>query len=403
MDDEIYFIFQTPVRILKFFGLWINKKSSIFYKVYGILVHLLFFEIYGFFMTMYLTKSHGLAIYAEVMSLLPAYFSCAIKTINFMTRVDEIEELFMMIKNCAKDFEIDRKFRKDLIEVNWMYKAFWGGATFSVLLTIVSTLLSQTISVRMWFPFEVDTPFRFWIVVIIQNLNSLSYTAVNMAVVIFPVFFMCYIAGLFELLCKQLESLKEQSSLKLSVMQKPKIPNQTVVIVKPKEPTNREKLLKCIEIHLKIIELVRKVQKLFSTVIFIEGLISTFVLCTTSFLLTIISPQMQTVIFLKVFFLLMTWLLQILLPCYYSERITCLSGELSTSLFHSDWMMENREYQKLVVFFMQNAKRPIKMSALGIFEIDLETFMKIANTAYSFYAVFKRSDVKKKHGKRHHE
>lgn len=213
-----------------------------------------------------------------------------------------------------------------------------------------------------------------------------------------PVFFMCYIAALLELLCNHLEDLKQHKFKEnvICLLQKSKV-SQHPGKNYQKSPTNKEKLINCIETHLKIIEMTRKVEKLFSTVIFVEGLISTFVLCTTSFLLTIISPTRQTLIFLKVFCFLLMWLIQILLPCYYSQRVTTQSENLSAALFHSDWLAEDIGYRKIMIIFMENTKRPLRILACGFFKVNLETFVRIANTAYSFFAVFKRAEIKMHH------
>lgn len=192
---------------------------------------------------------------------------------------------------------------------------------------------------------------------------------------------MCYIMSLLELLCSQLENLKSQKIEKRNSTSQ----NED----QPKIITSKEKLVTYIKFHQKTIEITRKVEKLFSITIFIEGLFSTLILCTTAFILTIISPTTQTVFYIQNVFMLITWSLQILLPCYYSHRVQIMSDNLSASLFHSDWFNEDAEYRKIVEFFILNAKRPLKISALGIFKVDLETFVRIINSTYSLYAVIK--------------
>lgn len=205
------------------------------------------------------------------------------------------------------------------------------------------------------------------------------------------VFFMCYIIGLLELLCDKMENLNEQSKiLNLKALQSNA--NNLDAENGTFEHYASEKLIDCIKSHQKIIKIMRKIESLFSVFIFIEGLFGVLVICTTAFVLTIISPTTQTIPFIQNIFMLMTWFLQILLPCYYCERIKNISMKLSTSLFHSDWMHQDEEFRKNMKVFMENAKKPLKISALGIFEVDLEIFMRIANSAYSLYAVFKRSN-----------
>lgn len=86
-------------------------------------------------------------------------------------------------------------------------------------------------------------------------------------------------------------------------------------------------------------------------------------------------------------------IVQILLPCYFGNEMIIASEKLSTSLFHSDWMNESREFRMAMKIFMENAKIPIKLSAVGIFQLSLDNFLKIINSAYSLYAVLKNVDI----------
>lgn len=175
MNDEIFDIFYIPVKILTTFGSWISKDSSIAYKIYGIVMHLIFLEIYGSFMAMHLTQVHGIDDYAQLMSLLPVYFSCALKTANFMLGIDEVEEVFVMIRECAKELTITREFRARLKQAHQFYKIFWTGSSCIVLLIFMLAVSKQTLSIKMWIPFEINTAFRFWAVAIVQNLDFFGY------------------------------------------------------------------------------------------------------------------------------------------------------------------------------------------------------------------------------------
>lgn len=68
-----------------------------------------------------------------------------------------------------------------------------------------------------------------------------------------------------------------------------------------------------------------------------------------------------------------------------------MSKKLSTGLFHSDWYYENHSYKKSMTIFMEYLKKPVKMSAIGLFEVNLESFTSICNSAYSLFAIFKKA------------
>lgn len=81
--------------------------------------------------------------------------------------------------------------------------------------------------------------------------------------------------------------------------------------------------------------------------------------------------------------------LQILMPCYFGSEMMLASEKMSMSLFHSDWTRESMEFKIAMKIFMENTKRPMKLSAFGVFELTMENFLKIINSAYSLFAVLK--------------
>lgn len=83
-------------------------------------------------------------------------------------------------------------------------------------------------------------------------------------------------------------------------------------------------------------------------------------------------------------------MLQVFLPCYYGNKISLASEKISSTLFHSNWIDHDAKYKSSVKIFLENSKQPIKISALGVLNIDYETFTTICNAAYSLYALFKK-------------
>lgn len=81
--------------------------------------------------------------------------------------------------------------------------------------------------------------------------------------------------------------------------------------------------------------------------------------------------------------------LEILMPCYFGSEMISASEKLSARLFHSNWMDKPKDFKCAMKIFMENAKKPMKLTAFGIFELTLESFLKIINSAYSLFAVLK--------------
>lgn len=64
------------------------------------------------------------------------------------------------------------------------------------------------------------------------------------------------------------------------------------------------------------------------------------------------------------------------------------------TLFHSNWMANDKGYKTAVKIFLENAKRSIQITAIGLVEVNLETFKAVCNFAYSLYALFKKVNLK---------
>jgi maltodextrin utilization protein YvdJ len=81
---------------------------------------------------------------------------------------------------------------------------------------------------------------------------------------------------------------------------------------------------------------------------------------------------------------------QVFIPCYYGSELSAASDKLSSQLFYSHWMIKNKKFKSAIKIFMENVKKPILVkTALGMFKVDLTTFMWICNSAYTIFNVLK--------------
>jgi truncated hemoglobin YjbI len=58
-------------------------------------------------------------------------------------------------------------------------------------------------------------------------------------------------------------------------------------------------------------------------------------------------------------------------------------------VFGSDWIDGDQTLKKIVEMFMENAKKDMKISAFGVFHVNLENFRRIIHSAYSYYTFLK--------------
>jgi len=73
-----------------------------------------------------------------------------------------------------------------------------------------------------------------------------------------------------------------------------------------------------------------------------------------------------------------TRVVQILLPAYFGNEIQIKSAATFNAVYHSDWINADKEFKKLCLIAMENMKKPIKLRAYRVFEINLESFLTVS-------------------------
>ncbi|CRK88696.1 CLUMA_CG002372, isoform A [Clunio marinus] len=117
-----------------------------------------------------------------------------------------------------------------------------------------------------------------------------------------------------------------------------------------------------------------------------------WIICYTAWFAGALIPMISIVtepsLFIFTFFYMMPMILEIFIPCYFGNEILLASQKLSTSLFHSDWIQEDKNFKTALKMVLENTKNPIKIAAAqGVFPVSLVTFLRIINSAFSVYAV----------------
>lgn len=270
MDSAIFGTFKIPLKNLRTFGLWQTKKSSWSYFIYGIFMHIIFIDLFTALQFAYLFSFETFEDFANLMSMLPTYTALCLKSINWFYNLNAIEALFDRIQDNLDCGFITEKLLSHGKRTSKIFKVFWASAAASCILGAFVPVISHTLPYRMWFPYEYDNNLpMFWLGAIYQIVNTLCYSGVDIVLDTFPVFFMGFILGMVEQLSDRLEALKKQTAA-------------TSI-------ENKKELLKCIKYQLNILEITRRVERFFSMVFLLRGLMSTLILCTTSYALTIVS------------------------------------------------------------------------------------------------------------------
>lgn len=156
-----------------------------------------------------------------------------------------------------------------------VYKMYGLSAMLTVTSGAFVPIFSHKHHTKIWFPFNTETGFNFWFSSYYLVAISYYVSAICIALDVLQVIFICFAIGLISA---------------LSVRMK--------MIGKIEEAAKVEELIKCIKIHKKIVQYIKEINANFSSAIFIQGLLSSIILCASAFTIsTVSSLQKQKVFF----------------------------------------------------------------------------------------------------------
>lgn len=87
--------------------------------------------------------------------------------------------------------------------------------------------------------------------------------------------------------------------------------------------------------------------------------------------------------------LLLASILQTLIPCYYGDELHYENEKLAFALGDCNWVDQHKQFKKDLIFFTQNAQKPMMFLAGGCIPCSLDTFVGIQKLAYSVFVMFK--------------
>ncbi|KAG5683124.1 hypothetical protein PVAND_012424 [Polypedilum vanderplanki] len=373
-------IFKVPILYLKLLGIWVPSDSSKFYKFYAYFMQTFFLYIFTLLMGAAVFEKSTLNEIAEVMTFFFTFFVKVLKCINLVINVDKFLLLLADIKKAIIYCGLPKIYiDKHLSFGKKLFLAFWLPTFVTVGTGTVLCFVNGKLSYPIWLPYDPskeNSVFLFYLSAFYQSFETLLYPTANVMMDTVSLLPIVYLVAMLEHLCDKLENLKRQKMIGR--------------INKNTKTDNQNEFLNCVIYQRTILKLTNQTEKIFSKIIAIQGFFMSIILCTVAFILTLLSFPNDFGVFVKFFTYSMSMLLQIVIPCYYGTLLTLTHDKISLSLFHSDWIFEEVKHQRNVKILIEYSKKTLKFKAFKIFEIDLETFMRILNSAYSLFAVFKR-------------
>lgn len=287
METSEYFLpLRNFFRIMKFAGFLQTKNVKRSYKVYGVFMHFILAQLFflGFAINMFKVKN--LVAMSDVLSVLLTYLGLILKSLSFIYVTDDViclaEDLqnLILLSGGGEDKTLKHLMARSR-QIHKCFLVYWGTCLFAVGSSGIApwaNYLSNPnppfkISYKVWAPFDYENNFYwFAVVAIYEFLNPLMCCGIVVALDTLPVFFFNAGTGLLEELSCRLNTIGENQEN-----------------FKKDYGKNFQELVKCIEIHRRIKDFIKKSQNIFSWMVFAQGAMSMIIICTTCFTLSTVS------------------------------------------------------------------------------------------------------------------
>ena len=266
MDIELSKPLKFCFFFLKLVGFWQDGKQSWQYFFYGIAVFLFFLVLFPIILIVNaLTSAKFVDKVESVASIL---ISCmvTIKSLIIIFNLKQIITALDLLDKLLKFSENPLKLRRSHIQNN-VKKAFtimklvWSSGLVTWLNGLFFIFLNHKMPYLAWFPFDTEnSSIGIGVASFYMMLDILIAGSLGVVISILPVIFLSFMIGLIEELTERLSEIKDKAEL-----------------------------IKCIEIHQRIIEFTKEIQKMFSKSIFVQFTFSSMIMCTIVFAMSHVS------------------------------------------------------------------------------------------------------------------
>lgn len=286
MDFDYFSPFKVPRFLLKLLGMWQDKSSSWKYRVYGLVVHIVFDMYTVALQTWFIIDAvfaKNVRNISKSLNITCTLYSIEIKSVWLIVKLGELKKMFVTLDALITMSSFGRQTQRTVLQRKVKRMKIMAVIYYALtLLAVSATAFSGLVRFRerilphdTRLLYDIKTnDLNYWLSMVFQFFASFIGSAINYSCDVIAVIFIGYAAAIIDELSTEVELImsgdedednKESSSNDVS------------------------RLYDCIECHVKIKEFVMDISRHLSFVILIQSLMSAVILCTSAFLLTNVS------------------------------------------------------------------------------------------------------------------
>ncbi|XP_045483971.1 odorant receptor 2a-like [Pieris rapae] len=164
------------------------------------------------------------------------------------------------------------------------------------------------------------------------------------------------------------------------------LPLQTTSLLHPSvELVAWDRLRECIHQHKTTLNATALLQRCFSLPVLAQFTVSVLIICATAYQLAF-----ETANFIRMasmMFYLIVMMYQVFIYCHQGNEIQVESEAVCDAAYGSEWVVCTPRMRRALVLLMTRTRCPVILSAGGLANLSLKTFMGIIKASYTFFTV----------------
>ncbi|XP_076179890.1 odorant receptor Or1-like [Ptiloglossa arizonensis] len=287
--------------------------------------------------------------------------------------------------------------RKHFFRLNTV--AYTSSLVVCIISLIVTPILTdfkgRKLSCRLWLPYDYTAPLTFIVTYIYQSASIIMCALMNVASDCLFSGLLIHTYCLFEILGSRLKNIANDKNVSAKQCQfgnllPENLPFYPVTdrVINSDVNLIISRISSSFQISLSLRSIfARMVNKEFKSIIFIQFVASTAVLCVELYRLTrrkLDSRFIDTIIYGS------CSLWQILFYCWYGNEVREKSLNIVDLIIECNWTSFDNSSKKFLLMIMKRATIPIEFKSIYIASLNLASFMALLKTSYSVYNVLQR-------------
>ncbi|KAJ3635798.1 hypothetical protein MTP99_008677 [Tenebrio molitor] len=369
------------IFMLKIVGLWPpgdDTYTTNLYSLYSFISILLFIYGHNFFQTVNIFFIFpDLEAIAGTIFVTLSEMLTMVKSYYMVQNMGILKQLMVTIKSDIfqpKNSRQIQMIRPSLTFWKTVSSMLWGASSGAVFFWATYPILDKSVQQRRlpflaWYPYDTTISPLYEFTYIYQIISVAFIAAATLSIDTLIAALNMFIGAQCDILCDDLRHLPGD------------------------EPDFNRTLLKCIEHHKEILRFARNSNNFFNWIVLVQFFISAASIGITMFQLTVVAP------FSSEFFSLVTFgmaiIVEIFMYCWFGNDVEIKSENISGAVFQSDWTSGLLNTKKTMIYFIMRCQTPLKMSALNLFYLSLDTFVRILRMSWSYFALLHQASSRK--------